>query len=156
MGRKRQQPAAEMQLPFALLVIPLNSVTSENLAPTKKEPQTGNPGSKFPDTNKHGEVRSGHFTSGSESLQHSSGNIDGEEPLLYGFFPDGFIWGAATSALQVEGWGDDDRGLAGWDVWAEDSGHVTDGSDASKAAIGSATLMTWRESTTTSTTSTKC
>ena len=90
-----------MQLPFALLVIPLNSVTSENLVPTKKEPQTGNPGSKFSDTNKHGEVRSGHFTSDSASLQPYSGNMDGEEPLLYGFFPDGFIWGAATSALQV-------------------------------------------------------
>ena len=99
--QEKEQPAADMQLPFALLVIPLNSVTSENLVPTKKEPQTGNPGSKFSDTNKHGEVRSGHFTSGSASLQHSSGNIDGEEPLLYGFFPDGFIWGAATSALQV-------------------------------------------------------
>ena len=89
-----------MQLPFALLVIPLNSVTSENLDLTK-ETQTGNPGSKFSDTNKHGEVRSGHFTSDSASLQPYSGNMDGEEPLLYGFFPDGFIWGAATSALQV-------------------------------------------------------
>ena len=36
-----------------------------------------------------------------DNSQHYSGNLESEEPLLYGFFPAGFMWGAATSALQV-------------------------------------------------------
>ena len=26
-----------------------------------------------------------------------------EEPILYGQFPDGFLWGTATAAYQIEG-----------------------------------------------------
>ena len=39
--------------------------------------------------------------SSNDNSQHYSGNLESEEPLLYGFFPAGFMWGAATSALQV-------------------------------------------------------
>ena len=39
--------------------------------------------------------------SANDNSQHYSGNLESEEPLLYGFFPAGFMWGAATSALQV-------------------------------------------------------
>merc|ERR1712130_820309 len=125
----------DMLLTFLLLMLlALNEVTLENLLLSKK-PQRGN-------TNQKGELHSVRTSDGNAPLQPYLGNIDGEEPLLYGFFPDGFIWGAATSALQVEGWGDDDRGLAGWDVWAEEPGHVTDGSDASKAADS---FHKWRE-----------
>jgi beta-glucosidase len=48
-------------------------------------------------------------------------------------FPDGFVWGAATSAYQIEGGVDlDGRTPSIWDTFAAD-GRVRDGSDGSAA-----------------------
>ena len=44
-------------------------------------------------------------------------------------FPDSFIWGAATSAYQVEGAAKEDgRGLSVWDVFCGKGGKILDGS----------------------------
>ena len=43
-------------------------------------------------------------------------------------FPDGFIWGLATSAYQIEGAATEDgRGLSIWDTWAHTPGKVRHG-----------------------------
>lgn len=49
-------------------------------------------------------------------------------------FPKDFLWGAATSAFQIEGSLDaDGRGASIWDVFARDPSHIVDHSDASTA-----------------------
>jgi beta-glucosidase len=50
-------------------------------------------------------------------------------------FPDGFAWGAATSAYQIEGAvREDGRGESIWDVFVRRPGAVLDGSDGDVAA----------------------
>ena len=40
-------------------------------------------------------------------------------------FPDDFVWGAASSAYQVEGaYNADGKGLSVWDVYTHEPGHI--------------------------------
>ena len=84
----------DMLLPVLLLLVTVNGVTSERFL------QTGNVRSKIWETNKRGDLQLAN-TNDSVPRQSYSGDLESEEPLLYAFFPAGFIWGAATSALQV-------------------------------------------------------
>src|SRR5580658_8421314 len=62
---------------------------------------------------------------------HGGSRPGGEQRLA---FPKGFLWGAATSAYQIEGAAHEDgRGESIWDRFAKTSGLVKDGSSGDVA-----------------------
>ncbi|MEE6273808.1 GH1 family beta-glucosidase [Georgenia sp. MJ206] len=70
----------------------------------------------------------------------AGGSPEGGSPAP---FPDGFLWGAATSAFQVEGSLDvDGRGESVWDVFARRPGAIEGGADGSRACES---YRRWRE-----------
>ena len=51
------------------------------------------------------------------------------EPAALTGFPDGFLWGAATAAYQIEGAAEaDGRGRSVWDTFSHQPGRISDGS----------------------------
>jgi beta-glucosidase len=61
--------------------------------------------------------------------------VDWQPPTGPMTFPDGFVWGAATSAFQVEGSTTaDGRGTSIWDTFAAQKGKIRDGSTGDPAA----------------------
>jgi beta-glucosidase len=53
----------------------------------------------------------------------------GDRSVTYGRFPDGFVWGTATSSYQIEGAVDEDgRGPSIWDTFTKKPGTIEDGS----------------------------
>jgi len=64
----------------------------------------------------------------------ASGKIRGQSGLLADRFPDNFIWGAATSAFQIEGgWDSDGKGPSIWDEFCLHPGNIADGSNGNIA-----------------------
>ena len=55
-------------------------------------------------------------------------------PIAFLTFPDGFVWGAATSSYQIEGAAEaGGRGPSIWDVFCESEGAIADGSTGAVA-----------------------
>jgi beta-glucosidase len=71
---------------------------------------------------------------GSGALLAGKGVASDETALGKAKFPDGFLWGTATAAYQVEGaWNADGKGESIWDRFAHTPGKIRDGSSGDVA-----------------------
>ncbi|HEY6248452.1 MAG TPA: family 1 glycosylhydrolase [Candidatus Angelobacter sp.] len=78
-------------------------------------------------------VLAGHsFSENPGSLERAPGAVPAE--MVNGHFPDGFIWGMATAAYQVEGaWNEDNKGESIWDRFSHSAGKIKGGATADVA-----------------------
>lgn len=71
---------------------------------------------------------------GTASLVASTRRLEADEPQVRAGFPEGFRWGTATSAYQIEGATQiDGRGDSIWDTFARLPGKIRDGANANVA-----------------------
>src|SRR5882762_4655540 len=71
------------------------------------------------------------FTAGALTLTASKEVREVDEPQPNSGFPDGFRWGTATSAYQIEGATQEDgRGVSIWDTFSRLPGKIRDGANA--------------------------
>lgn len=67
-------------------------------------------------------------------LLSSSQSYIYEDDLLYDTFPDGFTWGAATAAYQIEGgWDEDGKSPSIWDTFTDGTTNIDDSSSGQVA-----------------------
>jgi len=71
------------------------------------------------------------------SLRRTRNKVQ-NDPFLNDTFPDGFIWGAATAAYQIEGsWNVDGKGESIWDKWCHEDDHSIHNNDTGDVACDS-------------------